>query len=434
MEAATPLHHSHVRTIGDRIVIDGLSLADDTVVRLVRAREEAGEDAVGAVVDAIEIGARVLDREQTGANAEFVRTEFEKVSGEVQRAFGDQAKGAAEALSSQLEQVFGPDNGHLAKALERHFSDDSSGAVQHRVREMVAEVLVRSREDLLKQFSADDGHNPLADFKRGTAAIVKQASERQDSALRAVGERMAELQRELQALRDEKDKQSELAAAHDNSAHKGRPFEEAAFDALDALAAAQGDDCDDVGDTKGSTRRTGDIVVALDACNGPARGRVVFEAKNRRLSKPEALRELDRGMAERDADYAVLVVATEEQVPARTQALREYDGDKLFVVFDPAEPRPLALELAYRLARARVLMQRGGADGIDAAAVRDTVERALAAMEDVRKVKSQLTGATTSIDNARGILEAMADRVRLLLGEIESLTAAADGAGSHVDA
>jgi transcription antitermination factor NusA-like protein len=111
------------------------------------------------------------------------------------------------------------------------------------------------------------------------------------------------------------------------------------------------------------------------------------------------------------------------------QPLREYNGDKLIVAYDPDEGS-LALQVAYALARARVLMVRGGEEEIDAAAVRDTVERALGAMEEVRRVKQQLTGAKTQIDKAAEIVDAMASRVRGHLAEIESLLASAgEGAG-----
>ncbi|MEA2397040.1 MAG: hypothetical protein QOK25_596, partial [Thermoleophilaceae bacterium] len=83
MEAATPLRHANVRTVGDRLVIDGLVVSDQSAVRLVREREEAGDDGVKVVVDAIEIGARVLDREQAGANADFVRSEFDRTARDV---------------------------------------------------------------------------------------------------------------------------------------------------------------------------------------------------------------------------------------------------------------------------------------------------------------------------------------------------------------
>jgi len=426
MEAATPLRPARVVTLGDRVTIDALVVDDPATVRLVRAREEAGEDAAAAIVDALEIGARVLDREQTGANAEFVKTEFEKVSREVEVAFTEKARTVAEHFGSKVDEVFGPESGHLAKALERHFSDESSQAVQHRVRALVAEVMQQSRQDLLRQFSAADGQNPLADFKAGTLSMIKQASQRQDASLAALLEKLAALEKELQGLRDERQKQLELDVEHERGSAKGREFEELVCEALDRIALAQGDDCEAVGDAKGATRKTGDVVVTIAAAAGPGRGRIVFEAKNARLSKPEALRELDRGLRERDADYAVLVVAAEDKLPARTVPLREYNGDKLIVVFDPEDGSELALQVAYSLARARVLMARSdGEDAIDAGAVRDQVERALQSMEDVRRVKSQLAGATTSIDTARTILEDMAGRVREHLREIEGLLAAA---------
>src|SRR4051812_21473559 len=109
MEAATPLRTAHVRTVGDRLAVDGLVIADEAAVRLVREREEAGDDPVKAVTDAVEIGARVLDREQAGANADFVRSEFDKVSREVETAFTDRAREVSDQLEKQMEEVFGPD-------------------------------------------------------------------------------------------------------------------------------------------------------------------------------------------------------------------------------------------------------------------------------------------------------------------------------------
>ena len=91
------------------------------------------------------------------------------------------------------------------------------------------------------------------------------------------------------------------------------------------------------------------------------------------------------------------------------------------VALDPDEPTGVALELGYRLARARVLMGRSGSGAVEAAAVHDVVERALRAMEDVRKVKSQLTGAKGGIDNAYRLVEEMAARVRARLAEIDAL-------------
>jgi hypothetical protein len=420
MEAATPLRQPHVRILGDVVAIDGLVVDDECTVRVVREREQNGEDPGKTVRDAVEIGARVLDREQAGANAEFVKTEFEKAATELNTQFADRARQVAEYFNERVEEVFGPENGHLHRELEKLFSDGSTVSVQNRVRELVHEAMVRSREDLMKQFSSADGSNPLADFKAGTIRVLKAAEERQHETQQQMLRQMSELEKQLQALRLEKEKLEEVEAERERGSAKGRTFEEAVADAVDRIAVAQGDVAEAVGDLKEATGKVGDVVVALDACNGPARGRIVFEAKDSRLSKPKALEELDRALAERSADAAILVVPSEDEVPARMYELREYNGDKQVVAFDP-EAGALPLEVAYRLARARVLMKRADADGVDAGAVRDTAERALAALTEERRIKNQLTGAKTGIDKAYALVEEMAGRVRGLLQEIDSL-------------
>ncbi|MDQ3935206.1 MAG: hypothetical protein M3340_11325 [Actinomycetota bacterium] len=430
MEAATPLRAPSVRTLHDRLVVDGLVVDDECAVRLVREREEAGDDPVKSVVDAIEIGARVLDREQAGANADFVRSEFDKVSREVEAAFTDRAREAGEQLEKQLEAVFGAEGGQLTKALERHFSDESSSAVQNRMREVLAETTAKLREDLLRQFTSADGNNPLAKFEKTVQDTLREARQRDDEHQRALQERLARFERELQALRDEKDKLEELEAERERGTAKGRVFEEAVAEALEAIAVAQGDDCDAVGDLPGATGKTGDVVVHIDACRGPARGRVVFEAKNRRPGKREAMEELARARDERDADFAVMVFPSEDKLPAKTHALREYNGDKLLVAWDPDEDSPLALEIAYALARARVLMTRADEGEVDPAAIRDAVDSALAVMEGTKAIKSELTGATNKISKAGGLIEQMEGAVRAKLREIDALAAAgasADG-------
>ena len=327
MEAATPLRPPHVRVLpGERVAVDGLVVDDPTAARLVGEREQGGEDPARLVADAIEIGARVLDREQTGANAEFVTAEMEKAARELDREFSERARSLGEELDGRLDRLF---------------SDGSSEAVQHKVRTLVGEAMVRFQTDLVRQFSSADDANPLADLKRNTVSALSEAAQLQDRHLRAL--------------------HAELATV-----------------------------------------------------------------KHAQLSRPGALRELDAALAERSADFAVLVVPGEEKVPARMLPLREYNGDRLIVVYDPEDGSRLALEVAYALARARVLMARGSEEAVDAAAVRDTIARALTAMDDVRKIKLHLTGATDGIANARGLLESMAETVRAHLAQIDGLLAARD--------
>jgi hypothetical protein len=421
MEAATPLRQPHVRTIGDRLIVDGLVVEDETAVRLVREREEAGADPVRIVADAVEIGARVLDREQAGANAEFVKGELDKATREVEHVLAERTREVTEEIGRKVDEAFGAESGHVTKTIQRHFSDDSSSAVQNRVREVVAEALTHVQQTLVQQFSSADAQNPLAEFKAGVLRAVETSGQNQARTLQDMTRQLAGLQQLVGELRVERDKAVEIEAERERGTAKGRTFEEQVVEAVDRIASARGDDCDAVGDLRGATGRAGDIVVALDACNGPSRGTIVFEVKTGKLSKPEALRALDKAKEDRTADFAVLVVPSDEKVPAKLHPLREYNGDKLIATFDPETDGAVALDLAYSLARARVLMSRSESEGIDGDAVRLAVERALNAMEQVRRIKGTLTGAKTNIDNAAGILEDMASQVREHLRDVDRL-------------
>ncbi|HEY8582481.1 MAG TPA: hypothetical protein VIL49_06025 [Capillimicrobium sp.] len=409
-----------VRFVGDHVVLDKFEVSDETAVGLLRESDDPG----AMLVDMIEIGARVLDREHTGANVEFVRNELEKVGRDMDRDFSDKARTVAEFFAKKVDEVFS-DQGTLTRALERHFSEDSSSAVQHQVRAVIAEVSQRSREDLVRQFSTADGSNPLAGFQAAALHSIKTAADQQHAHLREMNSTIVALRTELASLRAEKDKREEVAAVEERGAAKGRTYEEAVFEAIDAIARGRGDDCDAVGDVSGDgAGRKGDVVAAIDACAGPPRGRIVFEAKDRKLSKNAAIEELEGALQARGADFAVLVVPSEDELPARTHPLREYNGDKLFVVYDPDDGSRLALEVAYGLARARVLMARDEAGGLDAVAARGEVERALQAMEDVRRIKLQLTNATNGIEQARSLVDAMAANVRTHLQALDALLSA----------
>ena len=152
-----------------------------------------------------------------------------------------------------------------------------------------------------------------------------------------------------------------------------------------------------------------------------------------RVREQPGLADLDEAMTTRDADYGIYVVPSADKLPSKTQDLREFNGNKLFVVFDPEDGTRVGLEVAYKLARARVLMARGDASAVDPAAVRGEVERALGAMEDVRRVKSQLTQATTAIGEAQKIVDALATTVRGHLGQIDDLLRPAEEALAEDD-
>ena len=164
MEAATPIRQSRVGVVGGRLVIYELQLDDECAVRLVHERERAGDDPAKAVREAVEIGARVLDREQAGANAEYVKTEFQRASRELEREFTDKARVVAEHFGAKVDEVFAPGTASLRRAREA-VRRRQLGVGANRVRELVGEALVRSREDLVRQFLGCRRFEPARGFQ-----------------------------------------------------------------------------------------------------------------------------------------------------------------------------------------------------------------------------------------------------------------------------
>jgi hypothetical protein len=122
-----------------RVIVENVVIDDPTTAAFLDRRMSAGDDPVAIVNDAIEVGARVLEREQAAVDAEFVRNEFEKVSREVESAFTDKARVVAEFFGTKVDEVFGEENGHLARELQRLFGEGSTSAVQHQLREVMRE-------------------------------------------------------------------------------------------------------------------------------------------------------------------------------------------------------------------------------------------------------------------------------------------------------
>jgi hypothetical protein len=396
-----------VRALEDRIVIERLTVTDERAARLVRDRQEAGQEPVRTVADAIEIGARVLDREDAAAEVDYVRAELERQAGVLR-----------ERLGKGLEER----DAQLAERIGASFDATREGSVQQQINQLLTTALNEQRTAMVKLFSAEDGASPLNDFKGGVVNALKELGRSQQAESEANRKRIEELTREIVELKDEDEATRRVAEAEEAGTRKGRTFEDLVHAEIEGLAEGQGDAAHHVGDTSSEAGgKMGDTVVELGAGLGPALATVVFEAKNRKLSKNDAWSELNGAMAERDAAYAVLVVAGGDKIPSGLEDLTEYQGNKMIAVLDREDPDPLALRLVYRYVRARVLA--AGATGleVDAAGVRDAAEEARARLKGVNRIRKSLTNITTSADKARDDVDEMVGDVERCLERVESL-------------
>jgi len=402
-----------VRAIGDRLVIEELVIEDDRTARVVRERAEAGQKPAQTVRDAVEIGARVLEREGTAAEVDYVRAEFGKHAGD---------------LAERLVKALDSGNEMLSEEIAKSFGGDRQGTVQHQIKEMLDQSADAQRQLIARQFSAQDGSNPLFDFKDAVVRVLKDTNARQQQESEQNRERIAALTREIVELKERTGADVRVEEAEEAGTRKGFSFEERVHDAIEAIAVARGDVASHTGaeGAEGGGKK-GDTLVELCAADGPAAGRILFEAKvGKRMSRNDAWRYLNECMAARAASFAVLVVAGDDRVPARTDQLTEYEGNKMIVAVDRDEPAGLTLEVAYRLAAARIAMSRDDNLEVDASAVRQAAEEAISTLRQAQGIRSTLTGIKTSSDNARAGLDALVESVRAKLERIDALVEEAD--------
>jgi hypothetical protein len=425
-----------VRVVEDRIVIEGMTIADAETARVVRERAESGEEPARSVRRSIEIGTRVLDREDTAIEVDYVRREFERLTRVHSETVEQRNREAVERIEDGLRRALGGEEGPgaLGQALESHsselaeqiaenFGEDREGAVQAQIKRMLDE----RDEEFMRRLSADDDRNPLGPIMSTLRTWARERKDDQDSRDQKLEAKVDELLSRAAELAGLDQGREALEEAEEAGTRKGRSFEERVDRAVERIAATRGDASSHTGGelAEGGGKK-GDTVVELCAANGPSQGRIVFETKDKRLSKNEAWKELNEAMAARAAVFAVLVVAGEDRVPAGRETLVEYEGNKLIVAVDRDEPESLALEVAYRLAAARVVMGRERDLTIDPAEVRVAAEEAVSCLKQAQAIRTSLTGIKTSSDKARATLDDMVESVRARLERIESLIEVAD--------
>lgn len=425
-----------VRVVEDRIVIEDLTIADQETARVVRERAESGEEPARSVRRAIEIGTRVLDREDTAIEVDYVRREFERLTRVHSETVEETNREAVERIEEGLRRALGGEEGPgaLGQALDSHseelaeqiadtFGEDREGAVQAQIKRMLDE----RDEEFMRRLSADDERNPLGPIMTTLRAWARERKEDQDSRDVKLEAKVDELLSKAAELAGLDQGREALEESEEAGTRKGRGFEDRVDRALERIAATRGDASSHTGGelAEGGGKK-GDTLIELGAANGPALGRIVFEAKDKRLSKNDAWRELNEAMDARAASFAVLAVAGEDRVPAGRETLVEYEGNKLIVAVDRDEPDGLALEVAYRLAAARVAMGRERDLTVDPAEVRVAAEEAISCLKQAQAIRSTLTGIKTSSEKARATLDEMVESVRARLERIESLIEVAD--------
>lgn len=414
-----------IRLADDRMVIERLEVNDPGAARVVRDQAKKDRPPAETVTRAIEIGARLIESEGTAANVDFVNAQFERQMGRLADQLTEQLESGSEELAEHIASTFGVDR---------------AGSIQQQIREMLVKANEHQRTEMIRLFNAEEGSNPLSDFKVSVTSKVAEAAQRNERQLESMREanvqeskqmqaQIAALTTELARRSEREEGESRLAEAEEAGTRKGRGFEDRVHEVIDEIATSRGDVAHHVGDQPGETRgKKGDTVVEIGAAGGAALAKLAFDPKDSQLTRPKAWEVLNGSLHDRGADYAVLVVASEENVPAKTQSLVEYEGNKLIVAVDREEPERYILETAYCMAKARALAARKDDLALDAPAMKDAIDETRRALESLKTARQALTGMRKNADSIESALGVMEEGAKAALARADSLIAdALDG-------
>lgn len=375
----TPLP-TRVNVVGDRIVVERLTLEDPALAAYLRDRP--GDDRPALAERALRIGLIALQDVGVTVNVDAVRNEFSRMIHQTEQV----NERAAQALETALRSNFADGDGRLPRTLEKFLGD--RGALRTMVDDLFDEkkrdsAIGRIRGMLETYFDGDTSKLALLLDPTRLNSPMHQFRQEMAEGFKSVEARLVAIEAAAAARGAERAK----------STAKGADFEDLLEAMLGDLARGSGDLLDRTGNDEGAILRSkkGDFVLTLDA--KVARGcdlRVVVEAKDRDMSTKNMRDEL-REARENRAAVIGLAVYTTAHAPAGIAPFAVI-GDDVYCVIDPADPEPATLEAAVRLARLLALQTLAEHDAeIDPVAVGAALTAIREELEVVRAMKSQLT-------------------------------------------
>lgn len=393
----TPDSHEPTVTVGDGLLaLYGFVESDPQVVAAV----EAAEDPEPAVHICLQIGARALLATQATIDTGIVEKAVAGIVANLDKATTDHI----ERVLDRTETLVGTEDGTvpaLLRTVVTEAADKLAGLFDPESRSSALAVLEQAFEKAAvehlaatrKALDPDNGDSPLGRWK---AEVLDTLQQQLGLVLTQVTEVAAAV-----AARDAR------ADTYTLTAVKGFDLEERVHLAVSQIACRHGDLAEHVGTTSGSGgSKVGDETVRLnpDDTAGQALN-MVFEAKARRLSMSRTLGELDRALANREAQAAVAVFDEAANAPTRVP-FTHFDNKAIVVLDDGPDER--LLELAYLWARFQARKSAAGPDdGLDPVRVGEAIADIQRAIQKASVIRRDLSSAGNGLRQAGEHLDAM---------------------------
>ena len=391
----------------DRLTIHDYEDRDPTIVRhFERITPEVRSQELHRL---LVIGAWATEAAPGALTFRDIAEEVSKATAELQRladAAKREAKAAVQLEADAMKRA-------LADELARYCSADRTTSIPSAVESKVKGIVDLAEQKVKAQLDAalnvgDEG-----------------------STLGIILAKLNQVSTQVQVMMGRKDERRVGASS------KGEEYQRAVFEELARIAAVHGDTPEYTAHTEGEGGNDrGDVTVTLSPMLTDGRPiRVVFEAmaresKNNSNARLESvLKELEEANRNRVATCAVAVASNADMRVLAGQRLARPADDRFVVLYSAEDRDPLALEVAYCLAKVQAigLAKDSARPVLDLAHAGRVLGRLLARMDDFDKLQANLRDGQGALLKANSLTEALRTDLR---NELSVLQAVLRGAPS----
>lgn len=400
-----------------------LNISDKEILELLSAYAPDKREEI--TLKALRIGLIALKDIESVGNVDYVEKEFQKFKSDLEKEFGLLKEGFSKTLQEtddlikeKLKNNFDPETGIMSRVMDRYlgeggtlaelFNVENNTSAVSKIKTILSEYFDEDASTVVRLLDPNNPKSPLSSFKKD------------------IMDRLFAIEKEITA---KETTQAATKAEAEKGTQKGLVYQELVFMEVEKIAHVLGDTCLPTDNETGQilNSKLGDIVVVLNSTQtGGATLKVVFEAKDKEMYLSSLLEELEEAKKNRGAGAAVGVVSgknTLKNVGETIGIFRDYTNNRSISVLDKEIVDPISLEVAYKLARAKLLLglkaKEMKSESIDVAAINTLIEEIKNNLSEFTTIKGTLTKATGAINNAQTQIDVMkAD----LISKLEDLS------------
>lgn len=399
-----------------------LSITDSEILLLLENYDEDKRQA--AALKALKIGLIALKDMESAGNVDYVEKEFQKFRQALEKdledlkeEFGKKLEEADKLIQEKLKGSFDPESGIMPRVLDRYlgeggslsdlFDEQNNASATAKIKSILAEYFDKDASTVVQLLDANNPRSPLSGFKKDLI------------------DRLVSIEKEIKAKETAKDA---VKLEAEKGTQKGFEYEDIVFTELEKIASVFGDSCLPTGTETGIVldSKQGDFVVTLNPSNtGGATLRIVFEAKDKGMYLTSLLDELEGAKKNRAAGVAVAVISGKDMLKDVREMIgvfRDYPNQRTICVLDKEIIDATALEVAYKLARAKLLLnlqvKEMKSDAVDLVAITTLIDEITKKLCEFASIQTTLTKANNAIDGAKTQLDGMKSELQDKLKEL----------------